>query len=47
MSKPAKETNNVPEWMRPTRKLTESERKEVRDAIRAYVSRRIAKGVAQ
>lgn len=47
MSKPAKETNNVPEWMRPTRKLTESERKEVRDAIRAYISRWKAEGAAQ
>ncbi|MCM7293815.1 hypothetical protein [Enterobacter hormaechei] len=47
MSKPAKETNNVPEWMRPTRKLTESERKEVRDAFRAYVSRRKAEGAAK
>lgn len=47
MSKPAKETNNVPEWMRPTRKLTEAERREVRDAIRAYVSRRKAEGAAQ
>ncbi|ELD3250959.1 TPA: hypothetical protein R1R14_001136 [Enterobacter hormaechei] len=47
MSKPAKETNNVPEWMRPTRKLTESERKEVRDAIRAYVSCRKAEGAAK
>lgn len=47
MSKPAKETNNVPEWMRPTRKLSESEQKEVRDAIRAYVSRRKEEGAAQ
>ncbi|HAV1619698.1 TPA: hypothetical protein JG829_002402 [Enterobacter hormaechei subsp. steigerwaltii] len=47
MSKLAKETNNVPEWMRPTRKLTEAERKEVRDAIRGYVSRRKAEGSTQ
>lgn len=47
MSKPDKENNTTPAWMRPTRKLSEAERKEVRDAIRAYASRRKAEGTAQ
>ncbi|HDT2082737.1 TPA: hypothetical protein RCG81_003963 [Enterobacter roggenkampii] len=47
MSKPAKENNTAPTWMRPTRKLTEAERKELRNAISGYVSRRKAEGAAQ
>lgn len=46
MSKSVKETNSVPEWMRPTRKLTEAERQEVRNAIRGYVNRRKEEGIA-
>ncbi|EHD5650164.1 hypothetical protein JQY51_001156 [Salmonella enterica subsp. enterica serovar Cerro] len=45
MSNPAKENNTTPAWMRPTRKLTEAERKELRDAISGYVGRRKAEGV--
>ena len=47
MSKPAKENNTTPAWMRPTRKLSEAEQQELRDAIRGYVSRRKAQGAAQ
>lgn len=47
MSKPAKENNTTPAWMRPNRKLSETERKELRDAISGYVSRRKAEGAAQ
>lgn len=47
MSKSAKENNTTPEWMRPTRKLSEAERQELRDAIRGYVKRRTAEGAAQ
>lgn len=47
MSKSAKENKTTAEWMRPPRKLSETERQELRDAIRGYVSRRKAEGAAQ
>ncbi|EEW7581489.1 hypothetical protein D6Z88_003482 [Escherichia coli] len=47
MSQPTKKINNMPEWLRPVRKLTKAERQEMRNAIRGYVVRRKAEGAAQ
>ncbi|GEM_PF-1551036 len=47
MTKPTRETNSKPDWMRPSRKLTEAERQEVKNALRGYINRRKAEGAAQ
>ena len=43
MSKP----NAIPDWMQPTKQLTEAERKALRNAIRGYISRRKEQESAQ
>ena len=43
MSKP----NSIPDWMQPTKQLTEAERQELHNAIRGYVSRRKEQESAQ
>lgn len=43
MSKP----NAIPDWMQPTKKLTEAERQELRNAFREYVKRRKEQESAQ
>lgn len=41
------ELNAIPDWMQTTKKLTETERQELRNAIRGYIYRRKEQESAQ
>ncbi len=40
MYKPTKETNSKPEWMHPTRKLSEEKHQQLQNALRGYINHR-------